>query len=283
MKKRKINVVVISDVHLGTTDCRAEELLAYLSSINPSKLILNGDILDIWKTPSSYFPSSHMKIVRKIFGMAAKGTDVYYIMGNHDDMLRKFRGKSVGNIHITNKLSLNLDGKKACFYHGDIFDNVLQNGKWMVKLGLYSYNGLNRVNALINRFLRKIGKERSFSKRISSGNENALKKLTFFEKTHVNLAIEKGYNFVICGHTHRPKKEIVMTKNGNCTYLNSGDWVKNLTALEYSFKRWKIYRYNYDKLSPFYVDEELKEMDIHEIINFYASRDDNELLDEGII
>ncbi len=88
------------------------------------------------------------------------------------------------------------------------------------------------------------------------------------------MAIENGYDYVVCGHIHQPKKEIYDNKYGSCTYLNSGDWVENLTALEYSFKRWRIYHYNHDKLSPFFLDEDLKEMDMNELI---ASITDKEI------
>ncbi|MEL6976532.1 MAG: metallophosphoesterase, partial [Bacteroidota bacterium] len=104
MKKRKIELAVISDVHLGTYGCHADELIAYLNSIQPKKLILNGDIIDIWQFSKRYFPSSHLKVLKKVIGMASKGTEVYYITGNHDEMLRKFSDTSKGNFRIANKL-----------------------------------------------------------------------------------------------------------------------------------------------------------------------------------
>jgi hypothetical protein len=120
-----------------------------------------------------------------------------------------------------------------------------------------------------------MGRERySLSKRIKMGIRGSLGYIRDFEKSTVSLAIENGCDFVVCGHIHQPKKEIHISKKGQCTYLNSGDWVENLTALEYSLKRWKIYRYNQDKLSPFFADEELKEMDIHELIAAIASKND---------
>ncbi|MEX0275618.1 MAG: UDP-2,3-diacylglucosamine diphosphatase [Flavobacteriaceae bacterium] len=273
MKKRKIEVVVISDVHLGTYGCHAEELIAYLSSIAPKKLVLNGDIIDMWQFKKRYFPPAHMKVLKKIVGMASRGTEVYYITGNHDETLRKFSGSSMGNFHLCDKLVLNLDGKKAWFFHGDVFDVSIQNAKWLAKLGSYGYDLLILMNRFVNWILIKTGRERySLAKRIKSSVKGAVKYIDNFEKTAIDLAIENHYDYVICGHIHHPKKEINMTKRGNCTYLNSGDWVESLTALEYSFKRWKIYRYNFDKLSPFYADEELKEMDIHELIASITSK-----------
>jgi len=267
LKKRKIDLAVISDVHLGTYGCHADELLAYLNSIQPKILVLNGDIIDIWQFSKRYFPPSHLKVLRKIIGMASRGTEVHYITGNHDEMLRKFSDTSMGNLKISNKLLLDLDGKKAWIFHGDVFDVSIQNAKWLAKLGSYGYDLLILTNSFVNWCLAKMGREKySLSKRIKNSVKSAVRYIDDFERTASGLAIENGYDFVVCGHIHQPKKEIRENRNGRCTYLNSGDWVENLTALEYSFKRWKIYHYNQDKLSPFFADEELKEMDLDQLI-----------------
>ncbi len=268
MKKRKIDIAVVSDVHLGTYGCHADELIVYLNSIEPKRLILNGDIIDIWQFNKHYFPASHMKVLLKLIGMASKGTEVYYITGNHDETLRKFSGTSMGNLHIVDKLVLNLDGKKAWFFHGDVFDASIQNAKWFARLGSYGYSFLIRFNKAVNWGLIKMGKERySLSKKIKNSTAGTPKFVSDFEKSAIDVAIDNEYDYVICGHIHQPKKEIRTTKKGSCTYLNSGDWVENLTALEYSFKRWKIYRYSHDKLSPFFADEELKDMDMQELLS----------------
>lgn len=275
LKKRKIELAVISDVHLGTYGCHADELITYLNSIQPKKLILNGDIIDIWQFKKRYFPPSHLKVLKKIIGMASKGTEVFYITGNHDEMLRKFAYTSMGNIKIANKLVLNLDGKKAWIFHGDVFDVSIQNAKWLAKLGGYGYDMLILINRVINWFLNKFGKEKySLSKKIKNSVKGAVKYINDFEKTAADLAIENHYDYVICGHIHQPKKEVYENRQGKTTYLNSGDWVENLTALEYSFKRWKIYHYNHDKLSPFFMDEDLKDMDMNELIASITNKND---------
>ncbi len=267
MKKRKIELAVISDVHLGTYGCHADELIAYLNSIQPKKLVLNGDIIDIWQFSKRYFPPSHLKVLKKLIGMASKGTEVFYITGNHDEMLRKFAPASMGNVKILNKLVLNLDGKKAWIFHGDIFDRSIQKAKWLAKLGGYGYDLLILMNSFMNWCLAKMGREKySLSKRIKNSVKGAVKHISNFESVVAELAIENHYDYVICGHIHKPKKEVIENSHGRTTYLNSGDWVENLTALEYSFKRWRIYHYNHDKLLPFYVDEDLKDMDMNELI-----------------
>jgi UDP-2,3-diacylglucosamine pyrophosphatase LpxH len=259
LKKRKVEVVVISDVHLGTYGSHAKELYNYLASIKPKILVLNGDIIDIWQFRKSYFPKAHLKIIQKIIGFASKGTKVYYITGNHDEMLRKFSEMNMGNFTLTDKLILDLDDKKAWIFHGDVFDSSVQHSKWIAKLGGLGYDYLILLNRFVNWCLLKIGKEPySFSKKIKASVKKAVKHISDFEKTATELAIEKKYDYVICGHIHEPKMLLKENKNGATMYLNSGDWVENLTALEYNKKRWKLYRYaetNYP------VEENLLEME----------------------
>ncbi|SDT06618.1 UDP-2,3-diacylglucosamine diphosphatase [Winogradskyella sediminis] len=265
--RRKIEIAVISDVHLGTYGCHAKQLLTYLNSIEPKKLILNGDIVDIWQFKKRYFPKSHLSVIKKLMDFAANGTEVIYITGNHDEMLRKFAETEIGNISIVNKLVLDLDGKLAWFFHGDVFDISIQNAKWLAKLGGWGYDFLILINRLANWFSDKMGKERySLSKKIKNSVKGAVKYVNDFEKVATDLAIEKGYDYVVCGHIHQPKMVIKKNKFGKTTYLNSGDWVENFTALEYQFKRWKIYNYNEDKLSAFYADEDIKDMDLQDLI-----------------
>lgn len=245
MKKRKVELVVISDVHLGTFGSHAKELYNYLSAIKPKILVLNGDIIDVWQFRKSYFPKAHLKVIQKIISFASKGTKVYYITGNHDEMLRKFSDMSLGNFALVDKLVLDLDDKKAWIFHGDVFDASVQHSKWIAKLGGLGYDYLILLNRFVNWCLLKIGKEPySFSKKIKASVKKAVKHISDFEKTATELAIEKKYDYVICGHIHEPKMIQKETKIGSTMYLNSGDWIENLTALEYNKKRWKLFRYS---------------------------------------
>ncbi|KIA85857.1 UDP-2,3-diacylglucosamine diphosphatase [Flavobacterium sp. AED] len=245
MKKRKVELVVISDVHLGTYGSHAKELYNYLSAIKPKTLVLNGDIIDIWQFRKSYFPKTHLKVIQKIISFASKGTKVYYITGNHDEMLRKFSDMNMGNFALVDKLVLDLDDKKAWIFHGDVFDASVQHSKWIAKLGGLGYDYLILLNRFVNWCLLRLGKEPySFSKKIKASVKKAVKHISDFEETATELAIEKKYDFVICGHIHEPKMVLKENKNGSTMYLNSGDWVENLTALEYNKKRWKLFRYS---------------------------------------
>ena len=263
MKKRLLDIAVISDVHLGTYGCHADELLTYLNSIAPKKLILNGDIVDIWQFSKRYFPKSHLKIIKKIMNMASKGTEVIYITGNHDELLRRFSDTKMGNFSIVDKLILDLNGQKAWFFHGDVFDLSIQNAKWLARLGGYGYDSLILMNRWVNWCLDKMGKEKySLSSKIKQSVKSAVKYVQDFEETAASLAIENGYDYVVCGHIHQTKKEIIETPKGHTTYLNSGDWVESLTALEFHFNRWKVYHYQNDKLVPFFSSEPEDDIDI---------------------
>ncbi|MBZ9787892.1 UDP-2,3-diacylglucosamine diphosphatase [Psychroflexus sp. CAK57W] len=244
--KRKIDLVVLSDIHLGTFGCHAQELLNYLKSIAPEKIILNGDIIDIWQFRKNYFPKTHLEIIRTLIEFSMSGTEIVYITGNHDEMLRKLSDFEIGNIKLVDKLILNLDGKKAWFFHGDVFDISVQNAKWIAKLGGWGYDMLILANRFLNFILMKLGREKySLSKKIKNSVKKAVKFIDDFEKTATDLAIENGYHYVICGHIHQPQISRKVNKNGTCLYLNSGDWVENLTALEYHNKRWDLFQYSH--------------------------------------
>ncbi len=248
--RRSVDVVVISDVHLGTYGCQAEDLLRYLKSINPKKLILNGDIIDIWQFSKRYWPSSHMQIVKYITSVLSKKTEVTYITGNHDEMLRRFVGFELGTFKIENKLVLNLDGKKAWVFHGDVFDVTMQYSKWLAKLGAVGYDTLIVINTFVNFLLKTVGKGKiSLSKRIKDSVKTAVKFVNDFENTAADIAIDNNYDYVICGHIHQPQMRKVKTDKGEVTYLNSGDWIENLTALEYNHGHWKIYNYREDEVA----------------------------------
>jgi UDP-2,3-diacylglucosamine pyrophosphatase LpxH len=245
MKKREVELVVISDVHLGTYGCHAAELLKYLKSISPKKIILNGDIIDVWQFSKRYWPNSHMKVVRKLMKFVAEGVDVFYLTGNHDELLRKFADLDLGSFHLQNKLILNLDGKKAWFFHGDIFDVTMQHSKWLAKMGAIGYDTLIIINRFVNWALAIFGKEKmSFSKKIKAKFKDAVKFINCFEQTASDLAISKQYDFVVCGHIHQSEIRLMTNDDGQVLYLNSGDWVESLTALEYHHQQWTIFKYN---------------------------------------
>lgn len=247
--KRNVELVILSDVHLGTFGAQAKELVNYLQSIKPKTLVLNGDIIDIWQFRKRYFPKSHLQVIKKIISLAAKGTQVYYITGNHDEKLRKFSPVEFGNISVIDKLVLNLDGKKAWIFHGDVFDASIQHTKWIAKLGGWGYDFLIVLNSFINWCLVSLGRPKySLSKKIKNSVKKAVSFVTDFEETAAELAIENKFEYVICGHIHQPQMRKVINATGSCLYLNSGDWIENLTALEYHDKTWSLMEYEKQNL-----------------------------------
>lgn len=262
-KKREVQLVVISDVHLGTYGCHAEELLRYLKSIKPEKIILNGDIIDMWQFSKRYWPKSHMQVIKHITGVLAKGTKVIYLTGNHDEMLRKFAGFRLGALQIANKVVMRLDGKRAWIFHGDVFDVTMQYSKWLARLGAVGYDFLIHINTFVNWCLTRLGREKiSLSKRVKDSVKSAVKFINDFEKTAADIAISNQYDYVVCGHIHHPEIRPIETEKGKVIYLNSGDWVENLTSLEYNDGAWRVYSYRHDKVAQsIKLSKRLKEDD----------------------
>jgi len=243
-EKRSIQAVVLSDIHLGTFGCHAKELLKYLKSIRPERIILNGDIIDIWNFKKRYFPKSHLKVLKYLITLAQKGTEIIYITGNHDELLRRFADSDMGNIHLRNQIVLDFGGTKTWIFHGDIFDASIQNARWLANLGGWSYDLLIWLNHYINRLLAVLGREKySLSKVIKDSVKKAVKYIGDFEFAAAEMAKSKGYDQVICGHIHQPQMRTIETSHGPISYLNSGDWIENLTALEWDGTQWTLYTY----------------------------------------
>jgi UDP-2,3-diacylglucosamine pyrophosphatase LpxH len=245
LKTRKLDLVVLSDLHLGTIGCNAKELNHYLYSIQPRILILNGDVLDIWKFRKYYFPESHLEVLRTLLKMMNRGTTIYYLTGNHDEQLRYFSDLHNGRFHLLNKLTLNVDGKRVWVFHGDVFDVTKRYSRWVAKLGGTGYDLMMLMNRVVNRMSLALGGGKlSLSKRIKESVKSSVHFIDDFERTAADLAIENGYDYVICGHIHRPVIREVKNSEGSVIYMNSGDWIEHLTALEYNEGEWVLYRYN---------------------------------------
>src|SRR5688572_24117637 len=248
MEKRPVDVVVLSDIHLGTYGCRAKELLAYLKGITPGVLILNGDIIDGWQFSRHYFPRAHIAVIKEILHLLTQGTRIFYITGNHDELMRRYSDFQLSNFSLTDKLVLEIDNKMTWIFHGDVYDHTTKgSAKFLARLGSNGYGLLILFNRFINFILKFFGKERvSFSKQIMASVNKAVSKIHDFEVKAAEIAIEKKYDYVICGHIHQPQIKTVENSSGKVIYMNSGDWVEHLTALEYYKHEWKIFTYEED-------------------------------------
>ena len=257
MNKRCIDVAILSDLHLGTYGCRAKEIVTYLKSISPQILILNGDVIDIWQFTKHYFPSTHVAVIKEILNLMTSGTRVIYVTGNHDEMLRRYCDLQLGQFQLTDKLVIEIDHKMIWIFHGDVFDNTTKgSAKFWAKLGSNGYAVLLGFNRFINKFMKLFGREKvSLSKKVMQKVNESIIKIDEFETLVAELAIEKKYDYVICGHIHQPQKRVITNKQGSVTYLNSGDWVEHLTSLEYYNNDWHIYKYEESKLKTIHVKE----------------------------
>jgi UDP-2,3-diacylglucosamine pyrophosphatase LpxH len=200
--------------------------------------------VDVWNFKKYYWPESHMMVLRTLLTMMTNGTDIYYLTGNDDEVLRKVSSLQLGPLFIRDKLILDLKGEKVWIFHGDIFDITMKHSKWIAKIGGKGYDLLILLNRAINKISMKMGKGKiSLSKKIKDSVKKAVRFIDDFETTAIDLAIDQGYDYVICGHIHQPKIRGFENEKGSVIYMNSGDWIENLTALEYDNEEWSMYKY----------------------------------------
>ena len=227
MKLRKYYpTLVLSDIHLGSEHSRTEEVTNFLKHVNCDRLILNGDIIDGWQLQKSgrrwkQQQTDFFKVLMKM--MEKQGTEIIYIRGNHDDFL-------------------NTHGKRYLVTHGDIFDTVTTNMRWLAMLGDMGYTFLLWLNRIYNQRREKVGKPYfSLSQHVKHKVKSAVPYIFDFEKELVKLAEAKKLDGIICGHIHQAAN----VRYGNIHYLNSGDWVESLTALvENEQGEWNIVSYS---------------------------------------
>jgi len=234
--------VIISDLHLGSTYSRAEDISKFLSEITCETLILNGDIIDGWALKrGNAWTEEHMRCVRKIMKKSYK-TKVFWVRGNHDDFLHDFIPLSLGNINIVENMELYaLNGKKYLVLHGDIFDVFVNEMKWLAKIGSIGYDFTLWLNKWYNRYRAFRGKEYfSLSKRIKNSVKSATNFIGDFENHMVSHSKSLKFDGVICGHIHKAEiREI-----DGIEYMNSGDWVESNTALvEDHLGNWSLIHY----------------------------------------
>jgi UDP-2,3-diacylglucosamine pyrophosphatase LpxH len=245
--KRELDLVVLSDLHLGTIGSHATELIQYLDSIDPHTIVLNGDIIDMWNFKKHYWPEHHMLVLKKLIDMMSSGTQIHYLTGNHDEVLRKISPMQLGPLSIKDKLVMNVNGDQCWFFHGDIFDITMKHSKWIAKMGAVGYDLLILLNQGINKLSEAMGRGRiSLSRRIKNSVKRAVKFIDDFEKTAMDMALDYDYRYVVCGHIHQPKIRDYFRDGKQVTYMNSGDWIEHMTALEFDGHEWNLYYHDPD-------------------------------------
>ena len=240
--KRNLDILVISDLHLGTYGSEADEVLAYLDTINANKIVINGDFVDIMLFNKRFWPSSHMKVIKYFLDLISQGKEIYYVTGNHDELMRKFLNFKIQNFKIVNQIVLETAKGKVWIFHGDVFDFSIQT-QWLTKLAGFLYDYMIIFNSWINKkIMRPLGRKRlNFSKTIKSNVKTAVQYFANFEMKAAEVAQKNGYKYVVCGHIHTPKIESFNINGEQVIYMNSGDWLESLSSLEYVDNKWSIY------------------------------------------
>ena len=240
--KRNLDILVISDLHLGTYGSEADEVLAYLDTINANKIVINGDFVDIMLFNKRFWPSSHMKVIKYFLDLISQGKEIYYVTGNHDELMRKFLNFKIQNFKIVNQIVLDTAKGKVWIFHGDVFDFSIQT-QWLTKLAGFLYDYMIIFNSWINKkIMRPLGRKRlNFSKTIKSNVKTAVQYFANFEMKAAEVAQKNGYKYVVCGHIHTPKIESFNINGEEVIYMNSGDWLESLSSLEYADNKWSIY------------------------------------------
>ena len=240
--KRNLDILVISDLHLGTYGSEADEVLAYLNTINANKIVINGDFVDIMLFNKRFWPSSHMKVIKYFLDLISQGKEIYYVTGNHDELMRKFLNFKIQNFKIVNQIVLDTAKGKVWIFHGDVFDFSIQT-QWLTKLAGFLYDYMIIFNSWINKkIMRPLGRKRlNFSKTIKSNVKSAVQYFANFEMKAAEVAQKNGYKYVVCGHIHTPKIESFNINGEEVIYMNSGDWLESLSSLEYADNKWSIY------------------------------------------
>ena len=237
--------IFISDIHLGSRGCQADVLCSFLKNNTCENLFLVGDVIDGWQLQKRwFFPQSHANVIRRILTAAKRGTKVYYIPGNHDEALRKFLqfDIEVGNISLIDRFDYEaINGKKYLVIHGDFFDSLMVDNKWLMHIGDFAYNFMIWVNVHFNKIRKTLGMDYwSLSKWLKQNTKEALNFINNFEGHLSEYCKEESYDGIICGHIH-----VATIKDINgVEYMNCGDWVESSTALlEHIDGRFEVIEY----------------------------------------
>ena len=220
--------IIVSDIHLGTEDSKAAEFLEFLNTHHTDILIINGDFVDGWALARGVrWRSKHTKVISKVLDISRK-VPVVWIRGNHDDFLHEFMHMHLGKLQIAENYILEIGDKKYFIFHGDVLDVFVAKWKWIAKLGAVGYDFALTLNTWYNKWraFRRLPYY-SISKDIKRGVKAAVNYITDFEVSATKLARQHNCDGVICGHIHQPENRQI----AGIHYLNSGDWVENLTAI----------------------------------------------------
>ncbi len=259
-KRFRVRTVIISDVHLGTPDCKAREVNHFLRVVRCEKLILNGDIIDAWQLRrAGQWTKAHTRFIRIVLKKLEKrDTQVIYLRGNHDDILASFLPLDFENLRVVEDYVHEGIRGRYLVLHGDVFDTVTKNFVFLAHLGDWGYRALLHLNRIYNKWRAWRGKEYwSLSRAIKARVKEAVSHVSNFEEHIADLAHSRGCAGVMCGHIHTPADKML----GDVHYLNSGDWVESLTAIvEHWDGRYELIEFaNFIREFPFPEEDPVSE------------------------
>lgn len=226
----KYKSIFISDIHLGTRGCKAELLLKFIKEVECDNLFLVGDIFDGWRLKKNwYWNQDHSTVVQKILRMSRKGTRIYYIPGNHDEFMRQFLEYSFGGIELHDEYVYHsVSGKKYIVIHGDKFDLVTMNMKWLAHIGDWAYTLLLNINTAIHYIRSHLRLPYwSLSRWAKAKVKEAVNFIGDYESSVSHYAKKKKVDGIICGHIH----QVALKDIDGIHYINCGDWVESNTAI----------------------------------------------------
>jgi UDP-2,3-diacylglucosamine pyrophosphatase LpxH len=227
---RRYRAVFISDLHLGTRGCKADCLLDFLQHVHSDYLYLVGDIVDGWRLRKRWFwPEAHHQVLHRLLARAEQGTEVVYLPGNHDEVLRKWIGSTFGGVRVLHDvIHRTADGRRLLVIHGDGFDGVCREMKWLALIGSVAYDASLRLNTWLNTVRRWLGLSYwSLSGFLKDQVKAACTFIDRYERTLATEARRRGACGVVCGHVHKPEMRTIE----GIQYFNDGDWVENCSAL----------------------------------------------------
>jgi len=241
--KKHYKTIILSDLHLGTAGCKASELLRFFGNYSCDTLILNGDIIDGWELKRyGRWQKKHTRVFKMILEMMESfKTDVLYLHGNHDDFVDDILPLKINNFSLQTDFIYESFGKRHYILHGDIFDSVSTNQKWLAQLGSLGYTFLIWLNRIYDIFQNWRGKATfSFSQYIKTSVKKSLNRRSHYEIKLVEMARKHSCEYIICGHTHQA---MIKPLEDGIVYMNSGDWVDSLTALlQDEAGNWELYK-----------------------------------------
>lgn len=228
--KQSVRTLWISDVHLGTRDCKAQHLASFLKRYKPETLYLVGDIIDGWRLRGGiYWPQTHSNVIRRLLTMSKRGTEVIYVTGNHDEFLRRYSKLVLGNIQLVDEAEhVTADGRRLLVIHGDQFDVITRYHKWLAFLGDSAYGLTLTLNRWLNHWRERWGYGYwSLSAYLKHKVKTAVSFISDFEEAIAHECVKRGLSGVVCGHIHHAE----IRRVGAVEYHNCGDWVESCTAL----------------------------------------------------